>query len=219
MPLPDPDRSRAVLIGTAAYRHLESLPAVAHNLASLATVLCDAGGWGLPAEHCTVVLDPASGVDMLEVVHRAAREATDTLLVYYAGHAFFDDDLLLTLPGSDQERLFRSVRFADLRREIVAAGGGRAVLLDCAWAGPVPEAAAIADAAAVPGGWLLAAGAATSLAPAPHPSALTGELLTVLGRGIPGGPPTIDTDALYLRVRHELRAKQRPEPQQRSRGR
>jgi hypothetical protein len=218
MPLPDPDNSRAVLIGTAAYRHLESLPAVAHNLAGLAAHLCDPGGWGLPAGHCTVVADPPSADAMLEAVHRAAREATDTLLIYYAGHAFFDDDLLLTLPGSDHERLFRSVRFADLRREITAAGRGRAVILDCAYAGPVPDAAAIADAAAVPGGWLLAAGAGNSLAPAPYHSALTGELLTALGRGIPDGPETIDTDALYLRVRHELRAKQRPEPQQRSRG-
>ena len=219
MPLPDPENSRAVLIGTAAYRHLESLPAVAHNLAGLAALLRDPGGWGLPAEHCRVVLDPASADEMLEEVHRAAREATDTLLIYYAGHAFFDDDLLLTLPGSDRERLFRSVRFADLRRELTAAGRGRAVILDCAWAGPVPEAAAIADAAVVPGGWSLTAGAGNSLAPAPQHSALTGELLTVLGRGIPGGPETIDTDALYLRVRHELRAKQRPEPQQRSHGR
>src|SRR4051812_324001 len=120
MPLPDPDHSRAVLIGTANYRRLEPLPAVARNLDGLAGLLRDPAGWGLPAEHLTVVLDPPTADDMLEAVHRAARAATDTLLIYYAGHAFAEEDLLLTLPGSDPERLFRSVRFSDVRREVAA---------------------------------------------------------------------------------------------------
>ncbi|MEV6849483.1 hypothetical protein [Actinoplanes sp. NPDC051411] len=211
MPLPDPDHSRAVLIGTANYRHLEPLPAVARNLESLAVLLRDPRGWGLPAAHLTVVLDPPNSDVMLEAVHRAARAATDTLLVYYAGHALTGDDLLLTLPGSDTERLFRSVRFSDVRRE-VAAAHKKAVILDCTYPGPPPE-------VDVPDGWVLAAGPGNELAPAPHHSALTGELLTVLARGIPDGPETIDTDTLFLRVRHQLRAKQRAEPRQRGHGR
>jgi hypothetical protein len=211
MPLPDPRHSRAVLIGTANYRHLEPLPAVARNLEGLAALLAHPAGWGLPAEHLTVVLDPPTAEHLLEAVHRAARAAADTLLVYYAGHALGDDDLLLTLPGSDTERLFRSVRFADVRREVAAAGRRRAVILDCAYEKPVPE-------VDVPGGWLLTAGAGNELTPAPHHSALTGELLTVLANGIPDGPETIDTDTLFLRVRHELRAKQRAAPRQRGHG-
>jgi hypothetical protein len=211
MPLPDPDHSRAVLIGTANYRHLEPLPAVARNLESLAVLLRDPRGWGLPAAHLAVVLDPPNADAMLEAVHRAARAATDTLLVYYAGHALTDDDLLLTLPGSDTERLFRSVRFSDVRRE-VAAAHKKAVILDCAYQGPPPD-------VDVPDGWVLAAGPGNELAPAPHHSALTGELLTVLARGIPDGPETIDTDTLFLRVRHQLRARQRAEPRQRGHGR
>jgi hypothetical protein len=211
MPLPDPDHSRAVLIGTANYRHLEPLPAVARNLDGLAGLLRDPAGWGLPAEHLTVVLDPPTADDMLEAVHRAARTATDTLLIYYAGHAFAEEDLLLTLPGSDPERLFRSVRFSDVRRE-VAANRKKAVILDFACSGPTPD-------VDVAGGWVLTAGPGNDLSPAPHHSALTGEVLTVLAQGIPDGPATIDTDTLFLRVRHQLRAKQRAEPKQRGPGR
>ncbi|HEY0531237.1 MAG TPA: hypothetical protein VGD29_06530 [Actinoplanes sp.] len=201
-----------MLIGTANYRHLEPLPAVVRNLEGLAGLLRDPSGWRLPAEHLTVLLDPPSADDLLEAVHLAARAATDTLLVYYAGHAIADDDLLLTLPGSDTERLFRSVRFSDVRREVAGAGHRTAVILDCAYQGPAPD-------VDVPGGWLLSAGPGNDLAPAPHHSALTGELLTVLAHGIPDGPATIDTDTLFLRVRHQLRAKQRAEPKQRAQGR
>ncbi|MFB7271648.1 hypothetical protein [Streptomyces sp. NPDC056244] len=37
--LPDPGATRAVLIGTSHYDHLESLPAVSNNLTSLAEAL------------------------------------------------------------------------------------------------------------------------------------------------------------------------------------
>ncbi len=205
MPLPDVDASRAVLIGTAGYRHLEPLPSVADHLSALAARLRDPDLWGLPEEHCTVVLDPGSAGELLDVVHRAAREATDTLLICYAGHALLDDgsELLLTLPGSDTEHLYRSVRYADLRREILGARcRARATILDCAYDGPVvPD---LADRAAVDGGWLL-------MGMTPDAPAVTGELVSVLDRGIADGPDLIDTDALYLRMRSTVR------PQQRSR--
>ncbi|MCF4137469.1 hypothetical protein L1856_12875 [Streptomyces sp. Tue 6430] len=46
--LPDPARSRAVLIGTASYRHLPQLPAVETGVVDLAAELCDATVWGCP---------------------------------------------------------------------------------------------------------------------------------------------------------------------------
>jgi hypothetical protein len=227
MPLPDVDASRAVLIGTADYHHLESLPTVANNLDGLAAVLRDHALWGLPAEHCSVLLNPGSADEVLEVVHRAARAATGTLLIYYAGHGLIDrsSELLLTLPGSDTERLYRSVRYADLRREILDAVRCRdkAIILDCCYRGLVapPSVPRIADQAAVDGAWLLTGAATERLElapPAEHYTPFTGELINVLDRGIGDGPELIDADTLYLRVLHALAAKRRPVPQQRSRG-
>ncbi|HEX9999657.1 MAG TPA: caspase family protein [Actinoplanes sp.] len=224
MPLPDVDASRAVLIGTADYHHLESLPAVANNLAGLLTVLRDPDLWGLPAEHCAVLLNPGSVDDVLEVVHRAARAATDTLLIYYAGHGLLDSssELALALPGSDTERMYRAVRYADIRREIVDAVQCRdkAVILDCCLRGRAdpPTVRAIADRAAVDGAWLLAGGAAEMVVPGDRYTAFTGELINVLDQGIADGPDLIDTDALYLKMMTGLTARQRPVPQQRARG-
>ncbi|MCQ8834007.1 hypothetical protein [Streptomyces malaysiensis] len=45
--LPDPAASRAVLIGTSRYAHLEQIPAVANNLSALAEALCAPLSWGL----------------------------------------------------------------------------------------------------------------------------------------------------------------------------
>ncbi|MDQ0913520.1 hypothetical protein QFZ32_009250 [Streptomyces canus] len=56
--LPDPARSRAVLIGMDTYVHLEALPAVRNNVARLAELLMDRGLWGLPPEHCVVLNNP-----------------------------------------------------------------------------------------------------------------------------------------------------------------
>lgn len=227
MPLPDVDASRAVLIGTAAYRTLDPLPTVANNLDGLATLLRDPDLWGLPEEHCSVVLNPSSVDELLEIVRDAAQQATDTLLVYYAGHGLLDQtsELVLTLPGSDNDRMYRSVRYADIRREILdSKSRDKAVILDCCYSGRafMPAAVSLADQADIEGTWLLTATAKNRLALAPpdeYYTAFTGELIRVLDEGIVDGPELIDTDALYLRVLHKLKAKQRPQPQQRSANR
>ncbi|NEB67034.1 caspase family protein, partial [Streptomyces fulvissimus] len=46
--------------------------------------------WNLPVANCTVLRDPASPRDLSRAVEEAAKEATDTLLVYYAGHGLID---------------------------------------------------------------------------------------------------------------------------------
>jgi peptide/nickel transport system substrate-binding protein len=88
--LPDTGRSRAVLIGTGRYQLLSELGSVHNNLSVLARTLRDAHVWGLPSGNCVVVEDPASTVDILDPIANAAREATDTLLLYYVGHGLVD---------------------------------------------------------------------------------------------------------------------------------
>src|ERR1035438_8185148 len=84
MPLPDPSTSGALLIGCATYRDLEPLPAVTNNLERLNALLTSADLWGLPQRNCRVLLDPESPVGVLDAVHKAAVEAVDTLVVYFA---------------------------------------------------------------------------------------------------------------------------------------
>ncbi|MFE3383450.1 caspase family protein, partial [Streptomyces anulatus] len=101
--LPDPGASRAVLVGTSRYQHLEQLPAVSNNLQALAAHLTGPLSLRLPPRHVTVLENPAAAHTVVSQVRRAAAEATDTLIVYFAGHGLIDpqDTLSLALPHTE----------------------------------------------------------------------------------------------------------------------
>ncbi|MFD0689990.1 caspase, EACC1-associated type [Actinomadura fibrosa] len=233
--LPDPSASRAVLIGTSRYTHpsLGDLPAVTANLAALAGLLRSPEVWGLPASHCVVVADPATAAEMMGPIVRAAAEATDTLLVYYAGHglvARLASELHLTLTGSERANAsYSAVSYGVLREELAGARAERqVVILDCCYSGQAlgrmgggDSAETVADEAVIEGTCLIAAASENRTAvsvPGERYTAFTGELLGVLGRGVPGKGPYLDLDTLAGEIRASLRAKQRPLPQTRVRN-
>lgn len=229
--LPDPQASRAVLVGVSDYTTLEQLPAVANNIATLRQVITDADLWGLPDEHCTALLNPTSIDEVLDAVNTAASAASDALLFYFAGHGLLDDrsDLYLALPGSDSDRLYRAVRYDDIRREVVGTARacyGKVVLLDCCYSGRALQGGMggsvdLADHARVDGTYLMTASAETSLALAPPSeefTAFTGALVDKLKHGLPDGPDLLDMETLFYHVRADLQARHFPVPQQRSRN-
>ncbi|MGW7694969.1 caspase, EACC1-associated type [Streptomyces asiaticus] len=229
--LPDPAASRAVLVGTSRYAHLEQIPAVANNLSALTAALCAPASWGLAPEHCTVIEDPSTAVEVLEAVRTAAEEATDTLLVYFAGHGLVEPrrgELFLGLTGSMQHRSYTGLPYGTLRDVVLDGRAGRQVmLLDCCFSGRVlgfmgaAGAEAVIDQVEIEGTYLLASVPDTSFALAPpgetH-TAFTGELLRLLREGVPGGPELLDLDTVYAQVYAALRAKGRPLPQKRDRN-
>ncbi|MFZ3474730.1 caspase, EACC1-associated type [Streptomyces sp. 4.24] len=234
MELADPQASYAVLIGTSVYTGtgLKDIPPVANNLEELGRLLEDPGIWGLPPGHCVRLPEPSSAAQVLDAVREAAEQAADTLLVYYAGHGLSDpdsDELLLTLPSSDPERSYSSLRFEELRREIRHASGklNKVVILDCCYSGlamagamggSATESVALAEQTRIAGSYLLTASAATRealwLDDEPY-TAFTGELIHLLEHGLPGGGQVIEVGQVYDHVLAELRAKGRPIPQQR----
>ncbi|OXM47930.1 caspase family protein [Amycolatopsis alba] len=230
--LPDPRKSRAVLVGVSEYATLEELPGVANNIATLHGAMTDPELWGLPEEHCVSLLNPESADEVMEAVHRAASEATDALLFYYAGHGLLDNrfELYLAMPGSDNERLYRSVRYDDIRREVVGTAlscYGKVVLLDCCYSGRALQGGMggsvddLADQARVDGTYVMTATAETRKALAPpgeHYTAFTGALVDKLTRGLPGGPELLDMETLFHHMKADLQARHFPVPQQRSRN-
>jgi hypothetical protein len=227
--LPDPEGSRAVLIGSDDYSHLGPLPAVANNLRRLRELLGDPAVWGLPTRNCAVVSNPTSPAAVMDTIHEAAATASDMLLVYFAGHGLLDpdtQDLYLALTESSVGRLYSAVRFDDVRREMVAVARAtsKVVILDCcysgrAMAGGMSGSTDVADQARIDGTYLMTASAETVKAQAPEGeefTAFTGELVTVLGQGVPEGPDFLNLETLYWHVRKELLAKRRPVPQQRA---
>src|SRR6266704_870017 len=88
MPLPDPQRSQVVLIGTSEYEdeRLHNLPAVSKSIGDLAALLIDPDYGLVPENNCTVLADEGDIRRIGRSLKLAAREAKDLLLVYYAGH-------------------------------------------------------------------------------------------------------------------------------------
>ncbi|WP_460037411.1 caspase, EACC1-associated type [Streptomyces cavourensis] len=226
--LPDPGATRAVLIGTSQYDHLESLPAVSNNLTALAEALTGPTSWALPQEHCTIISNPTTTEMTMGAVRAAAEQARDTVLIYFAGHGLVDPegDLYLAMPQSKQQRVETGLPYRWIRQALLNGRADRCVVvLDCCYSGlalgTMGGPSDLADQAAVEGTFLLAAAAETRQALAPPDetfTAFTGELLDTLQTGIPNGPELIDFGALYRHLRIRLATKGRPDPQARDRN-
>jgi Tol biopolymer transport system component len=224
--LPDPGRSRAVLIGASTYRHLTDLPAVGNNLSGFRDVLVAPALGGLPADNCTVVAEPTTPVEIYRALRTNAAAAEDTLLVYFAGHGRTGsrNELWLCLPDTDPDELPYSAWPYDELRRVVADSPAtkKVVILDCCFSGR-----ALADQAGdeetilgqvgIAGTYLLTATAANAVALAPpgeRYTAFTGTLLGLLNEGIPEGPELLTFAQIYPRLQYILTSRQLPRPRQ-----
>ena len=224
--LPDPGRSRAVLIGASTYSHLEDLPAVRNNLFGFRDVLVAPELGGLDVDNCAVVAEPARPVDVYRALLKHATVAQYMLLVYFAGHGRTGsrNELFLCLPDTDPDELPYSAWPYDELRRVVADSRAtkKVVILDCCFSGR-----ALADQAGdeetilgqvgIEGTYLLTATAANAVALAPpgeRYTAFTGILLSLLTKGIPGGPELLTFGQIYPRLQYALTSRQLPRPRQ-----
>jgi hypothetical protein len=230
--LPEPAESHAVLIGASLYENLDDLPQVLNNINRLAEIFTDPRFCGLPADHVCCLADPASPSHVLRAVHRAAVAATDTLVIYYAGHGLRDPEngeLFLALASGDQpDALHDAVRYDDIRREVdrISTARSKVVLLDCCFSGAALVGGmggdeTVADQARLTskGTYIMTASERTKPAraiPGELYTAFTGELVSLITEGISGGPDLLDMDRLYKNVRESLSMKRLPVPQQRA---
>ena len=228
-----PEASRAVLLGIDDYTEspdLDSLPAVVDNVDRLAELLTAPEVWGLPPENCTVLHNPLDPLTALDAIHEAAAAATDTFLFYYAGHGLLSPtsaELHLALPGTATARLYRALRYDDLRSQFNSYCGAaqKIAILDCCYSGRALQGsmggtAQLADQSMAEGMYVLTAAADSVVAWAPpgeRYTAFTGELIRAIEHGLPGGDEIVEAEPLYYWLRQELAAKGRPIPQQRAR--
>ena len=230
MPLPDPATSRVVLAGTASYRHDDypALPAVRNNLADLRAALTDQRLWGIPVENVRIVTDPEQPSQITELLRPAAREATDTLIFYYAGHGFLserDPTLFLTCEGSLANSGSSALEYKYVREEMLDSRARRKiVILDCCYSGNA-HAVMSGDAALqdITGAYVLTSSrrnqASTAPTAAQH-TAFTGTLLKVLTDGIDhlSDHEDLTLNEIYRQVRAELVRDGFGEPDRRDHG-
>ncbi|MFF4951297.1 caspase family protein [Streptomyces chattanoogensis] len=218
--LPCPERSRAVLVGASSFSCLEDLPAVQANVPGLRALLC---GTGAPfrTENCVSLVDPATTVVVSKAVQKAAREATDTLLIYYAGHGLLDDmgQLHLAVPQSDNSSVYdTAIPYDWIRRPIAStAAARRIVILDCCYSARAfgVQSESVIDLADVDGTYVMAAAGETSVAlspPGENFTAFTAELIETLSGGVPGAGELLDLNLIFRHVRGRLKARRRPTP-------
>lgn len=222
-----------MLIGASAFDCLDELPAVRNNIAALSRCLLDEDVWGLHPRHLVEVIDPISPADILDPIYDAAGEATDTLIIYYAGHGMVDrrSNLLLALKGSVRDKPYTATSYESIRDLVMESRAPRrVVILDCCYSGralgtmgvaSADPSDVVAEGADAEGTFVLAAAAENKTALAPPNelyTAFTGELIRLFEQGHPDGPLFWDLDSLYRAVRSGLVARSRPEPQKRDRN-
>ncbi|MGW4164815.1 caspase, EACC1-associated type, partial [Streptomyces sp. NPDC004788] len=230
MTLPDPGASRAVLIGIDDYRNLPSLRPVGRGRDRLAELLRDPAVWGLPEDGITVYGAQAGRDEILAAIKEAARAATDTLLLYFAGHGLRDrggQQLHLALTDADDEHpQIGSIVYDDVRRTLKAGNRARRriVLLDCCYSGLAgsmgPQGltrAELSEQAAIEGTYLLTSASSTQRAFAhddqPYPE-FTGVLIDILESGLPTAGPELTLNTIWQASRSALLERGSPEPQQ-----
>lgn len=230
MPLPDPTRSRVVLIGASIYQdeRLPNLPSVTNNLTDLKAVLTSPLVGAFDAEHCTIVENPADPRTVVTSLADIAASADDVLLVYYAGHGAIGSrrhELYLGMATSDLDRPeYSALPFAWIRDELLESRADTKVLiLDCCFSGlaidgfMTGQESLILGQVGVNGTFTLTSTSPSVAALAPIGAtytAFSGELLTLLRDGTPAGPAELDLHYLYRQLVSRMAAKGWPTPKQ-----
>ncbi|MDG9722135.1 caspase, EACC1-associated type [Streptomyces sp. DH41] len=143
MPVPDPRRSRAVVVGIGDYTHadLAAMPAAASGANRVAALLRDPSVWGLSEDHVTTLVSGTTQERILTAVRDAALATEDTLLVYFAGHGLRDPGERLHLALADADPDFPQIGTLPYRqlRDLIRHAGHRArhrvTVLDCCYSG------------------------------------------------------------------------------------
>ncbi|WP_326562240.1 caspase family protein [Micromonospora sp. NBC_01796] len=230
--LPDPEHSRAFLIGTATYQsdQLPDLPAVRNNLTDLRATLTAPLLGGFAPDRCVMLADPPDPVSLYNMLLDHAANTEDTLLVYFAGHGRTAPrgKLYLGLTNTGETNLPVSGFDYELLRDLVmdSKAVNKVVVLDCCFSGRAIQGmsgagAATAEQLEIEGTYVLTATAANAQALAPpgaHHTSFTGELLHVLGSGVPDAGELLSLDAVFKQLRHNVRQRGLPVPEQRFGG-
>lgn len=228
--LPDYSRSMAVLIGTSAYQDaaFPAVPAAANSVTGLREVLTDPRLCGWPPERILVIRDATDSRRLVQRLRRLAKETHDVLVLYFAGHGVLTPggELCLILTDTDaSDPDVTGVEYARVREALVESPARMKVaILDCCFSGRAIESlsgvSGVADSTDTRGVYTLTASDHAAHVPPIERqttayTSFTGELLDLIRTGIPGEPDTLTLNVIYHQLRHRLRTRGLPAPNQR----
>jgi adenylate cyclase len=213
--------SRVVLVGTTICprdkQYLPPLPQVEQNIHYLTRLFTDPNVVGLPSESVVPILDHEEASAILTAIETAAERATDTLIVYYAGHGLYGDQnspLYLVSKNTVSARKTSAIRITDVKNAIRSSRATkRILLLDCCYSGRALEGGMGSAEDEVRSAIDLAGTYAIAAVPGDYKAlALPGDLLTkftqalvyVLERGVPGDAQVLTVDKVFNQVKAQI---------------
>ncbi|MEV6608394.1 caspase family protein [Kutzneria sp. NPDC051319] len=230
--LPDPERSRAVIIGSAAYDDptIPQLPSAGRSAQAVHNLLTDPARGSLPRANCRLVADPRNSVEVIEAISLAAAEAEDLLLVYFVGHGLPGRDGSAYLAVRESRKnlaQLSAVPFGAIKDAFASRAATKVLIVDSCFSAqaikemmsgdPLTEALATFD------GVFVAASAdryKTAAAPVgDRYTAFTAALLDVLESGVAGRGDVLTLNEVFDTVHARMVAEGLPEPHAASRDR
>jgi len=178
-----------------------------------------------------VLADPLSPLEVGRVLTKSAKQAQNVLLVCYVGHGLVSPGGELYLATKSTERqpellAYTALAYTAVRTSLLQSPARSiVVVLDCCFSGKAVgvlgalESAVAVDLAQVNGGYVLTSAAPEELALAPpgaRHTAFTGELIGLLTRGDPDGPPLLTLRHAYQYLNGVLPARGFPKPHRRA---
>ena len=231
MRLPDPRRSRVVLIGTSRYDDdkLPDLPAVGRSVRDLEAAVTDVVYGLVPGAHCDVLEDEGDIPQIGRRLRQSASQAEDLLLVYFTGHGLTAGrrhELYLALRDTEWEAPeFSALEYDKLRSAVLnSPATTKMIILDCCFSGRAfgdtmaDPASALIGQVEVDGSYVLASAHRNAVALIPageEHTAFTGRLLRLFHDGVPGGPELLTIDDIYQQLRAQMKAEGLPQPHRR----
>ncbi|MGA5118624.1 caspase family protein [Streptomyces pseudogriseolus] len=222
----------AVLIGVSQYRDpsLPDVPAALNSLHAMRYLLTDPDLCGWSEDQVLMLEDPAGAAEPALQLHRLAEETTGTLLIYFVGHGVVTKTGALCLATGDTQLRYpdlTGLEYDKVRSALLdSPAQAKLVILDCCYSGRVIHALSgadeshLADATDVRGVYTLtAADQAAHVPPLEEQktacTSFTAALRDIVRDGIPGAPPMLALSDIYPQLKHTLKARGLPEPNQR----
>jgi hypothetical protein len=225
---PDPELSRAVLIGASTFDRsdqLPNLPAVHNNLVDLRAVLTNPITGIFAENHCVVVEAPGTPADAVRPLSLLARQAEDLLLIYYSGHGVqhpMRDELYLAVGGTDENILSASAVAFETVRDAVENSRARTklLILDCCYSGLAVGAMSVATLSPrevrIEGTSVIASSPRNKISYAPpgeRYTAFSAELIRLLKDGPSIGGVPLTVQALFSGLLAAMANRNMPSPQ------
>ena len=176
------------------------------------------------------MINPRVPPEVGAALDHAVNAASDTLIVYYAGHGLLTPRGVLHLAVAEthpDQVGYTAVPMEWLRSALAESPArNRILILDCCYSGRAADAmtsitSAITASIDISGTYTVTSAPANSPSIAPPGlrfTAFTGELLKVLHEGIPGAGDLLSLRDIYMALVRNLQARSMPRPQHRGTG-